>query len=61
MSGNTLYIGGTFNYAAARPVAFKAVIYQKGPTAGAYGYFISPTPTVAGATGQAGGVSLNAK
>jgi hypothetical protein len=38
--------------------AFKGMIYQKGPNAGAYGFFLTKQPVPIDYTGVSGGVSL---
>ena len=53
-------VSGRFTHSDATKPAFQAVIYQKGATRGAFGYFLSTVPAGA-TTGESGGVSLTPK
>jgi hypothetical protein len=52
---------GTFNHSNGTKPAFQGVIYQKGTTAGGYGFFLTARPKVINGLGESGGVSLSAK
>jgi hypothetical protein len=58
-------IGGaptTFiTHSSGTKVPFKAVIVQKGSSAGCYGFFLTTAPKIINGLGQSGGVSLLAK
>jgi cyclophilin family peptidyl-prolyl cis-trans isomerase len=51
-------ITGIFDHTDDTKPAYNAVIFQKGPRAGAYGYFLTKRPTIIDYTGQGGGVSI---
>lgn len=48
---------GVFKHTDGTKPAFSAIIYQKGPNKGAYGFFLS-NPTKNGPAGQGGGVTI---
>lgn len=54
LAGNFTDTPGT-----SKPV-IKAIIYQKGPTKGGYGYYLSTVPK-GGPTGESGGITVRAK
>jgi hypothetical protein len=49
---------GTFRHTDQTMPAFKGILYQKGPTAGGYGFFLTTPPTPIDYTGESGGVTL---
>ncbi len=51
---------GSFTHSDGEKPAFKGTIFQKGPTKGGYGYFLS-TVAPGGPTGESGGVSIKSK
>jgi hypothetical protein len=51
-------INGSFVHTDNTVPTYKGIIYQKGPNAGAFGYFLTRPPAVIDYTGQSGGVSL---
>ncbi len=55
-------IGGApttfFTHTDGTKVPFKAMIVQKGPGAGAHGFFLTTSPKIIDGTGESGGVSL---
>ncbi len=53
-------IKGSFTHTDTTKPAFAGVLFQKGPTKGGYGYFLSTKPKV-GPTGESGGITLIAK
>ena len=53
-------VSGKFTHSDGTKPKFNAVIYQKGATRGAFGYFLSTVPAGA-TTGQSGGVTLTPK
>ena len=60
ISKNTGRVSGKFTHTDGRKPKFNAVIYQKGATRGAFGYFLSIVPAGA-TTGESGGVSFTPK
>lgn len=54
-------VTGVFTHEDDTKPAYKAVIYQKGTGAGAFGFFLSTKPTVIDYMGESGGVTLLAK
>jgi hypothetical protein len=54
-------IGGSFIHTDDNPTAFQGIIYQKGPDAGAYGFFRTKAPLIIDYAGESGGVSLFGK
>lgn len=50
---------GVFTHLDNTKPAFLGAIYQKGPLAGGYGFFLSATPRVRDGTGQSGSVTLS--
>lgn len=50
---------GVFTHSNSGRPPFQGVIYQKGPQAGGYGFFLSPTPKVRDGTGESGSVTLS--
>lgn len=54
------FISGKFKHTDNTSPAFKGAIFQKGPDAGGYGFFLSTVPK-AGPSGESGGVTLEAK
>ncbi len=53
-------LGGSFTHSDGKKPTFKGIIYQKGPTKGGYGYFLSVF-VKGGPTGEGGGVSISPK
>ena len=53
-------LGGKFKHSDNTSPAFKGILFQKGPDAGGYGFFLSTVPT-GGPSGESGGVTLQAK
>ena len=53
-------VAGSFRHSDRTRPAFRAVILQKGPNRGAFGYFLSTVPRGA-TTGESGGVSITPK
>lgn len=51
-------ISGSISHTDDTVPAFKGMIYQKGPNAGAYGFFLTKQPVPIDYTGQSGGVTL---
>lgn len=51
-------LSGSFLHTDDTTASFKGTLYQKGPNAGGYGYFLTKQPTVIDYTGESGGVSL---
>lgn len=51
-------ISGTFTHSDATTPAFRGVIFQKGPEAGAFGYFLSTQPPTITGAGKSGLVEL---
>lgn len=60
LTAATGLLAGKFPHSDGTSPAFKGAIFQKGPTAGGYGYFLSTVPK-AGPTGESGAVTLEAK
>jgi subtilisin-like proprotein convertase family protein len=54
VSRSTGMITGVFDHTDDTKPAYKAVIIQKGPNAGAYGYFLTKQPVLIDYTGQSG-------
>jgi hypothetical protein len=55
---STGIISGVFDHTDDTKPAYKAAVFQKGPNAGAYGYFLTKQPTPIDYTGQSGGVTI---
>jgi len=51
-------ISGTFNHTDDTVPPYSGIIYQKGPDAGARGFFLTKQPTPIDYTGESGGVML---
>jgi hypothetical protein len=51
-------IGGTFTHTDDSLPSFQGIIYQKGPCAGAYGFFLTKPTVPIDYSGESGGVSL---
>jgi len=51
-------ISGSFTHTDDTVSTYKGMIYQKGPNAGAYGFFLTKQPVPVNYTGESGGVSL---
>ena len=54
-------ISGNFQHTDLTKPTFNGIILQKGANAGGFGFFLSKVPRTPGATGESGGVSLEAK
>jgi hypothetical protein len=53
-------LGGSFTHTDGTKPKFIGIVFQKGPTAGGYGFFLSTKPKI-GPTGESGGITLLAK
>ncbi len=51
---------GAFTHSDATKPKFTGIVFQKGPAAGGYGFFLSTKPKI-GPTGESGGITLLAK
>jgi hypothetical protein len=51
-------VTGGFDHTNDTKPAYNIIIFQKGPNAGAYGYFLTKQPALIDYTGESGGVSL---
>jgi len=60
LTAATGLLSGKFPHSDGTSPAFKGAIFQKGSTAGGYGYFLSTVPK-GGPTGESGAVTLEAK
>ena len=54
-------ISGTFTHTDGTKPPYQGKIVQKGPDAGTYGYFLTPSPKVPTGDGESGRVTLNHK
>ena len=54
----TGFITGTFRHSDGTVPSFKAIIFQKGLDAGAYGFFLTKPPVPIDYTGESGGVTI---
>lgn len=54
-------IGGTFTHTNGSKPTYQGIIYQKGPAAGVYGFFLTPKPKVMDYLGVSGYVTLFAQ
>lgn len=55
---STGVFGGTFIHTNDTIPEFKGIIYQKGPSAGGYGWFLTRQPNPIDYTGESGGVTM---
>ena len=51
-------ISGSFTHTSDGVAILKGTIYQKGPSAGAYGFFLTKQPVPIDYTGESGGVKV---
>ena len=61
LTATTGAITGTFTHTDETVPTYQAIIFQKGPNAGAHGYFLTKSPIVIDYTGESGGVKLIGK